>query len=112
MSEIGYTWHDGGVARTVRFARVEGTRGTPYRFGADGGEGVREIEVKDFFIATTPVTQSFWAQVMGRPHWCCHTGPLLPLENVSWHELVRPDGFFACLPQSEAGRHLLAQSSL
>jgi hypothetical protein len=37
MSEIGYTWHDGGVARTVRFARVEGTHGTPYRFGADGG---------------------------------------------------------------------------
>ena len=29
MAEIGYTWHDGGVARTVRFARVEGTRGTP-----------------------------------------------------------------------------------
>jgi hypothetical protein len=47
------------------------------------GEGVREIEVKDFFLGTTPVTQSFWAHVMGRPHPCCRTGPLLPLENVS-----------------------------
>jgi formylglycine-generating enzyme required for sulfatase activity len=112
MFEIGYTWHDGHVARTVTFARVEGTRGTPYRFGADGGEGVRELELKDFFIATTPVTQSFWAHVMGRPHPCCRTGPLLPLENVSWDDLVRPDGFFACLAQSEAGRQLLAQASL
>jgi hypothetical protein len=43
MSEVGYTWHDGG-ALSVTLARVEGTRGTPYRFGADGGEGIREIE--------------------------------------------------------------------
>ena len=112
MSQIAYTWHEDGVTRTVRFGRVEGTRGTPYRFGADGGEGIRELEVQDFFIATTPVTQSFWAHVMGRPHGCCRTGPLLPLENVSWDELVRPDGFFARLRQSEAGRQLLAQSSL
>jgi formylglycine-generating enzyme required for sulfatase activity len=68
MSEIGYTWQDDGVARSVTFATVKGTRGTPYRFGAHGGEGVREIEVNDFFIATSPVTQSFWAHVMGQPH--------------------------------------------
>ena len=59
MSEIRYTWHDGGVARTVTFVRVEGTHGTTYRFRTDGGEGIREIEVKDFYIANTPVTQSF-----------------------------------------------------
>src|SRR5262249_6305216 len=112
MSEIGYTWNDGGVARTVRFARVEGTHGTPYRFGTDGDEGIHEIDVKDFFIATTPVTRSFEAHVMGSLHRCCRTGPLLPLENVSWDELVRPDGFFVRLRQSEAGRQLLAQSSL
>ena len=112
MSEINYTWHDGGIARTVRFVRVESTHGSPYRFGTDGGEGIREIEVKGFFIAITPVTQSFWAHVMGQPHQCCRTGPLLPLENVSWDELVRADGFFARLRQSEAGRQLLAQSSL
>ena len=45
-------------------------------------------------------------------HSCCRTGPLLPLENVSWDELVGPDGFFARLLPSEAGRQLLAQSSL
>jgi formylglycine-generating enzyme required for sulfatase activity len=112
VSEIGYTWNDGGVARAVRFARVEGTHGTPYRFGMDGGEGIREMEVNDFFIATTPVTQSFWAHVMGRPHPCGRAGPLLPLENVSWDELARPDGFFGRLAKSEAGRQFLAQSSL
>jgi hypothetical protein len=32
MSEVGYTWHDGG-APSARLARVERTRGTPYRFG-------------------------------------------------------------------------------
>lgn len=112
MSQIGYTWHDDGVARTVQFVHVEGTRGTPYRFGTDGGEGIREIEVQSFFIATTPVAQSFWAHVMGRPHPSSRTGPLLPLENVSWDELVRPEGFLARLRENVAGRSLLAQASL
>jgi hypothetical protein len=37
MSSVSYTWHD-GVDRSARFVRVEGTRGTPYSFGTDGGE--------------------------------------------------------------------------
>src|SRR5262252_6818400 len=89
MSEIAYTWQDDGVARTVRFTRVEGTRGTPYRFGADGGEGIREMEVKDFYFATTPVTQSFWAHVMGQPHRCWLLSQLGdPLHGVE----ALPDG--------------------
>src|SRR5262249_48329257 len=103
MAEIGYTWHDRGVARTVRCARAAGAHGAPSRFGADGGPGLRALAVQDFSLATTPVTQSFWAHVLGRPHRCCRTGPLLPLANVSWDELVRPDGFLARLPQSAAG---------
>jgi formylglycine-generating enzyme required for sulfatase activity len=112
MTEIGYTWHDGAAERAIQFVRVEGTRGAPYRFGPDGGEGIRDLEVQDFFIATTPVTQSFWAHIMSCAHPCCRTGPLLPLENVSWDELGRPDGFLARLQQSAAGRTLLAQASL
>ena len=112
MSQLGYTWHESGVARTVRFALVEATHGTPYHFGTNGGEGVREIDVPDFFIATTPVTQSLWAHVMGQPPPCCRSGPLLPVENVSWDELTRPDGFMGRLAQSEVGRCLLAQAPL
>src|SRR5262249_44135300 len=55
---------------------------------------------------------SFWAHIMGGPHRCCRIGPLLPRENVSWDELVRPGGFLARLPHSAAGRQLRAQSSL
>jgi hypothetical protein len=39
MSEVCYTWHYGG-ALSVRLTRVEGTRGTPNRLCADGGEGI------------------------------------------------------------------------
>jgi sulfatase modifying factor 1 len=81
-------------------------------FGTDGGEGVREMLVQDFHIATTPVTQSLWAHIMGQPHSCCGSGPLLPVENVSWDELTRADGFFARLRQSEVGQSLLVQASL
>jgi formylglycine-generating enzyme len=70
------------------------------------------LEVPDFFIATTPVTQSFWEHVMGRPPGCCRIGPLLPVENVSWDELVGPDGFLSRLRQSEAGRSLLGRAAL
>ena len=63
------TWRDGDDERIVRFVRVVGTRGVPYHFGADANHSA-EIEVPDFFIATTPVTQSFWEHVMGEPPAC------------------------------------------
>jgi formylglycine-generating enzyme len=111
MTEIVYPWHDNGAQREVRFVRVEGTRGMPYRFGADDSS-YADIEVPDFFIATTPVTQSFWEHVMGEPPACCRKGPLLPVENVSWNDLVNANGFLSRLTSSEVGKKLAAQAGL
>jgi formylglycine-generating enzyme required for sulfatase activity len=112
ISKISYRWCEDSISRETTLVRVEGTHGLPYRFGTDGGEGIREIEVREFFIATTPVTQSLWTHVMDCPHPCGRAGPLLPLENISWDELNRRGGFFARLGESEAGRQLLSQASL
>jgi len=112
MSLLTYTWDDGAIHRTVEFARIQGTQGTPYVFGTDGGEGVREMDVQDFYIATTPMTQCFWTHIMGQPHSFGRSGPLLPVENVSWDELNRPDGFFTRLLQSAVGQRFLNQASL
>jgi formylglycine-generating enzyme required for sulfatase activity len=110
MPTISYGWKDGDAARTLALVRVEGTRGRPYRFGE--GPDLRQLEVQEFFIAATPVTQSFWAHVMGEAHRCGRTGPMLPLENVSWDDLMRPGGFFDRLRDSHAGKHFLGQASL
>jgi formylglycine-generating enzyme required for sulfatase activity len=110
MPTISYTWKDGDAERTLALVRVEGTGGQPYRFGE--GSDLRQLDVQDFFMATTPVTQSFWAHVMGEAHRCGRTGPMLPLVNVSCDELTRPGGFFDRLRDGDAGKHLLAQASL
>jgi formylglycine-generating enzyme required for sulfatase activity len=112
MTLLHYTWNDGGAPRTVEFAHIAGTHELPYDFGTDGGEGIRKMEVPQFFVATTQVTQSLWIHVMGQPRACCNIGPLLPVEDVSWDELVAPGGFFARLRQAEVGESLLRQSSL
>ena len=63
MSTISYRWKSSDGDQTIEMVRVEGTNGRPYVFG-DGAE-TREIEVREFWIATVPVTQAFWVQVMG-----------------------------------------------
>jgi hypothetical protein len=73
MPSISYIWKDGNAERTLAFVRVEGTAGQPYCFGE--GSDLRQLEVRDFFMATTPVTQSFWAHVMGEADPCGRTGP-------------------------------------
>jgi formylglycine-generating enzyme required for sulfatase activity len=59
------------------------------------------IELPDFLIATTPVTQAFWQHVMGtnpaqRPE------PTAPVENVSWDQVAAADGFLDRLNVSAA----------
>jgi hypothetical protein len=105
-----YEWADRHVRRAVEFVRVEGTNGHPFRFGED--QDARDIEVQEFYIATTPVTQSFWTHVMGPSPPSNGNGPMQPVENVSWDDLVRPGGFLQRLRDSNSGRALLAQASL
>ena len=53
--------------------------GTPYLFGV--GPNRRPIEVRDFRIATTPVTQALWLHVMGS-NPSTRRELLCPVENV------------------------------
>ena len=59
------TVRDNLVLPAGPYLRVEGTNGQSFRFGE--GKDVRALEVREFYIATTPVTQSLWAHVMGQP---------------------------------------------
>ncbi|HJZ90663.1 MAG TPA: formylglycine-generating enzyme family protein [Gemmataceae bacterium] len=109
MNSIRYKWNDDDKARMLELVHVEGTNGRPYGFGT--GDDVRQIEVRSFFVATVPVTQALWAHVMGGDNPSGRRGADLPLENVSWDEIRRPDGFLHRLNESGLRGHMLAQAS-
>ena len=91
MSSIRYEWNEGDTGLALELVRVEGTNGRPYSFGE--GKGRREIDVPSFWIGTVPVTQALWRHVMGAQSPAVRRGAELPVENVSWDELVRSGGF-------------------
>ena len=49
---------------------------------------VRQVNVNDFYLAETPVTQGLWQAVMGN-NPSHHKGLDLPVENVSWNDCQR-----------------------
>jgi formylglycine-generating enzyme required for sulfatase activity len=107
MTKIRYGWDDGGTGRVLELTHVAGTNGAPYEFGED--EPKRGIEVRDFFIATVPVTQALWSHVLGPDHPAVRRGAQLPLENVSWDEVTRRGGFLDRLNASPLRSQLAAQ---
>lgn len=110
MTAIEYSWTSGGKVRLISFVRVNGTHGRPYPFGE--GPGVRLVEVPDFFVGTVPVTQAFWDHVMGsggNPSLRHHED--LPVENVSWDDVTRPDGFLSRINGSSVRERIKAQMS-
>jgi formylglycine-generating enzyme required for sulfatase activity len=90
MAALTYEWSDGRETHLLRLVSVRGTSGTPYLFGA--GQQRRPIEVADFHIGSTPVTQALWQHVM-RANPAVQPGPHRPVENVSWHAICGPGGF-------------------
>ena len=86
-----YEWHQDGAGHHLQLVRVPGTAGKPYLFGADPQR--RPIEVRDFFIGTTPVTQALWLHVMGANPSVGSDGLSRPVENVSWEHITNPGGF-------------------
>src|SRR5262245_3813497 len=106
MHSTCYQWNDDGSRHVLELVHVEGTNGHPYGFGE--GDAVRRIEVESFFIATVPVTQALWMHVMGGENPSCNKGADLPLENVSWDQVVQPEGFLQRLNASEVRSQLLA----
>jgi len=75
---------------TIDLVRVPGTAGTPYLFGEEPHR--RRVEIRDFSIGSTPVTQALWLDVMGSNPAVRHD-PRAPVENVSWNDITGFDGF-------------------
>src|SRR5688572_26851524 len=86
-----YEWRHDGTAHELQLVQVPGTAGKPYLFGADPQR--RPIEVRDFFIGTTPVTQALWLHVMGANPSVGGDGLSRPVDNVSWEHITNPGGF-------------------
>src|SRR4051812_22309078 len=92
MKTISYRWQDDGSPNVLALSWVPGTGGSPFNFGE--GDAVRLIEVGEFWIATTQVTQALWRHVMGEAtNPAIAQGSKRPVENVSWDELHGPGGF-------------------
>jgi formylglycine-generating enzyme len=85
-----YKWREGDGEHELELVRVPGTGGTPFLFG--GEENRRKVEIRDFYISRTPVTQALWRQVMG-DNPAERDEPLWPVTHVSWAQVAGPNGF-------------------
>jgi sulfatase modifying factor 1 len=110
MDTIRHWWQDHGADRMLELVRVEGTNGSPYRFGE--GTNTQPIEIPTFFIGTVPVTQALWVHVMGEDNPSARRGADLPLENVSWDGITRPGGFLQRVNESAIRNRMSAAASL
>lgn len=90
VDALTYAWRAGGDAHELRLVRVPGTSGAPFLFGA--GAHRRPVEVRDFHIGATPVTQALWTHVMGS-NPAVRPQPRCPVENISWHDITGAGGF-------------------
>jgi len=79
---LSYNWTVNSSPQSFELAFVKG--GT-YTFGETSN--TKQIEVQDFFISTTPVSQAFWMHVMGS-NPAIRQSMNLPIENVSWDDVV------------------------
>ena len=108
MTACRYRWKSGATDQVVEFVFVEGTRGHPYLFGE--GPSARPVQVRDFFVGTVPVTQVFWAHVLGDgSNPSIRRGADLPVENVSWDEITRPGGFLDRINASPVRAEIMAE---
>src|SRR4051812_19001211 len=98
MERSVYTWSDNGLEHELRLVPVTGTAGTPYLFGRTPNQ--QPIEIRDFHIATTPVTQALWTHVMGS-NPAARTDPRAPVENISWEHITGTGGFLERIYASE-----------
>jgi formylglycine-generating enzyme required for sulfatase activity len=108
MRNIQYRWRLDDAEHSFEMVYVQGTDGRPALLGE--GEERRASEVLDFFMAAVPVTQALWTHVMGAgSNPSCRRGDRRPVENVSWDNVTRPDGFLDRLNASPALADVTAQ---
>ena len=103
-----YRWNASDGEHQLALAAVQGTENEPFMFGH--GEHGRAIDVEDFCIGVTPVTQALWQHVMGEnpsrePH------PRWPVTQVSWDHISEPGGFLDRINASPI-RRVLGNDSL
>jgi formylglycine-generating enzyme required for sulfatase activity len=95
---LTYTWRAGDGEHELRLVPVPGTEGKPFLFGA--GAQRRPIEVRDFYMQSTPVTQALWVHVMGS-NPVEREDPRRPVTNVSWEHIAGPGGFLERIQASQ-----------
>jgi formylglycine-generating enzyme required for sulfatase activity len=92
MEALSYRWDGPAGEHELRLVPVPGTAGKPFAFGAPGQ--TRPVEIQDFHIGTTPVTQALWMHVMDvNPSVSGKSGWHHPVDNVSWDGITAPGGF-------------------
>jgi formylglycine-generating enzyme required for sulfatase activity len=90
MEARRFTWQEPSGEHQLVLAPITGTSGQPYGFGH--GPQRHPVELADFFIGTTPVTQALWQRVMGE-NPAARPDPRCPAENVSWEHITARGGF-------------------
>ena len=83
----------------LRLVFVPGTDGHPYLFGGCD-QGV-PVDIPDFHIGATPVTQALWMRVMGSTR-TRNPQPQHPVTDVSWEDVTGPNGFLQRLNASDS----------
>jgi len=87
---LTYRWRADDADHELSLVRVPGTEGTPFLFG--GGPKRRPVEVQDFYIGSTPVTQALWQHIMGS-NQARRVEQRAPMDNVSWNDVTGAHGF-------------------
>lgn len=98
MLTLTYEWQAGDARHELRLVPVPGTAGTPYLFGVEPNR--RPVEIRDFQMSSTPVTQALWMHVMGS-NPAVHADLRCPVENVSWDHIAGAGGFLERINASE-----------
>jgi formylglycine-generating enzyme required for sulfatase activity len=105
---VRYHWNADGSNHAFELVRVEGTRGFPCSVG--DGDAPHQVEVQDFYMGITPVTQALWSHVVGADrNPAANGGADLPVVKVSWDEITRPGGFLDRLNEGPVRATILTQ---
>jgi sulfatase modifying factor 1 len=98
MRMLRYTWCEGGREHVLSLVPVHGTAGRPFLFGSRPKQ--IPIEIRDFHMLTTLVTQELWTHVMGS-NPAVHPASRHPAENVSWDHITGSGGFLERINASQ-----------
>ena len=106
MASLRYSFQFSGEDHSLDLIHVEGTHGSPYSFG--NASASAQVNVRDFYIASTPLTKALWSHVM-TSNPAIGTGNRKPMQNISWDQITLPGGFFDTINAGNILQHLSRQ---